>query len=45
MEAVDTLPIRQHIRMLREKLGENALILIESEQGSGYRIVEAPPKE
>lgn len=45
MEAVDTRPIRQHIRRLREKLGENAPILIESEQGSGYRIVEVSPKE
>lgn len=44
MEAVDTRPIRQHIRRLRDKLGKNAPILIESEQGSGYRIVEAPPK-
>lgn len=45
MEAVDTRPIRQHIRRLREKLGENAPIFIESEQGSGYRIVEVTPKE
>ena len=44
MEAVDTRPIRQHIRRLREKLGENAPVFIESEQGSGYRIVEALPK-
>lgn len=42
MEAVDTRPIRQHIRRLREKLGENAPVLIESEQGSGYRIVHTP---
>lgn len=45
MEAVDTRPIRQHIRRMREKLGKNAPIQIESEQGSGYRIVEVPPKE
>lgn len=44
MEAVDTRPVRQHIRKLREKLGENAPVFIESEQGSGYRLVEAPPK-
>ncbi len=45
MEAVDTRTIRQHIRRLREKLGENAPVLIESEQGRGYRIVDVLPKE
>lgn len=45
MEAVDTRPIRQHIRRLREKLGESAPVFIESEQGTGYRIVETPTKE
>lgn len=44
MEAVDTRPIRQHIRRLREKLGNNAPVRIESEQGSGYRIVECHPR-
>lgn len=42
MEAVDTRTVRQHVHRLREKLGENTPVLIESEQGSGYRIVEAP---
>lgn len=44
MQAVDTRPIRQHIRKLREKLGENAPVIIESEQGTGYRIVASSPK-
>lgn len=44
MDAVDTRPIRQHIRRLREKLGEDAPIIIESEQGRGYRIVKTNSK-
>lgn len=44
MQAVDARPVRQHVRRLREKLGENAPVLIESAQGSGYRMVKVPPK-
>lgn len=44
MEALDTRPVRQHIYNLREKLGEDAPVLIESKQGRGYRIVEVSPK-
>lgn len=40
MEAVDTRPIRQHIRRLRKKLGESSPVIIEAEQGKGYRLLE-----
>lgn len=44
MEAVDTRPVKQHIRRLREKLGSSAPVVIDSEQGKGYRIVELAAK-
>lgn len=44
MQAVDTRPIRQHIFRLREKLGENASVIIETEHSKGYRIVKSPLK-
>lgn len=38
MDAVDTRPIKQHIRGIREKLGDNGPVVIDSEQGKGYRM-------
>jgi len=40
MEAIDTRPIKQHIRNMRSKLGDNAPVAIESIQGKGYRIIK-----
>ena len=40
MEAIDTRPIKQHIRNMRSKLGDNAPVAIESIQGRGYRIIK-----
>jgi len=40
MKAVDTRTVKQHIRRLREKLSSAAPIIIEAEQGKGYRLVE-----
>lgn len=41
MRSVDIRTVRQHIRRIREKLGGDAPVRIESEQGKGYRLVEA----
>ena len=38
MEAVDTRPVKQHIRTIRDKLGDNGPVAIDSEQGKGYRL-------
>lgn len=44
MKAVDTRTVKQHIHRLREKLGEAAPVVIEAEQGKGYRLVETDCK-
>jgi len=44
MGAVDTRPVKQHVRKLREKLGDTAPVAIEAEQGKGYRIVALSTK-
>lgn len=40
MKALDTRTVKHHIRRLREKLGKDPQIVIESEQGKGYRVLE-----
>lgn len=40
MKALDTRTVKHHIRRLREKLEKDPQIVIESEQGKGYRVLE-----
>lgn len=40
MKALDTRTVKHHIRRLREKLVKDPQIVIESEQGKGYRVLE-----
>lgn len=39
MRSTDIRTVRQHVRRIREKLGDDSPIRIESEQGNGYRLV------
>lgn len=39
MDSFTTKSIKQHIYMLRKKLGDNSPVTIESTQGKGYRIL------
>lgn len=38
MAPVDTRPVKQHIRTLRDKLGDNGRVIIDSVQGKGYQL-------
>lgn len=39
MQAIDTRPVKQHIRKIRNKLEKNSPFIIEASQGKGYRLI------